>query len=97
MQSTPTVDKTPNKTQLTLTVDVTPSNTHLLLTTQQSDDMKPHLIVALPVAHTLYIATLMIFNTIDYLTATFIHKRDDSNIGDEFNAFEDFGAYVKQL
>ena len=48
-QSTPTVDKTPNKTQLTSTVDVTPSKTQLLLTTQQSDDMKPHLIVALPI------------------------------------------------
>ena len=37
MQSTPTVDKTPNKTQLTSTVDIAPSKTQLLLTTQQSD------------------------------------------------------------
>ena len=41
-----TVNKTPNKTQLTSTVDITPSKTQLvgLLTTQQNDDMSCRLV-----------------------------------------------------
>ena len=34
----PTVDKTPNKTQLTSTVDIPPSKTQLLLTAHRAPD-----------------------------------------------------------
>ena len=44
MQSTPTVDKTPTKMQLSSTVDITPSKMQLLLTTQLSDDMSCRLV-----------------------------------------------------